>query len=844
MDLPRLPPDHVPRGRLLARLDRLAALTVVAALPGSGKTALVADWARRRREDGDVVAWIDASGPDGTGDELRARVDAAVEAGAGRTTIVVVDNADAADDALCSVVSASPWLHVVVCSRGWHPLVASAWRRGISVDTLTGPDLMMTADELDVIAAGWGHGGRDRLAGVHALTAGWMLPTRMVLDAASVAAGQETASSYLRTSVLAAVSDAVTRTAAMRLALAPSVTPVHLAAVTAAITNDHDDRPPTVDDTLGRLLRAGLLMPGRGRETWEIVPVLRSALAAGYASEAAAEAAEWHRRFAHALWDAGTDLGTAARHARAAEDWVSLVRLWDAAGLGLTVEHADDVVAAYGRLHARVLAEHPALRVPAEVARALLEQPRGVRTPDVIARAVLRAGEPVLRAEGVGRPSHLRVLVRSAGVVADRLDGRYERAIAGAASLDRELTERDRELAPGPWTIDRAWVSHQRARSLLLAGDIAAALDVATSAFATGRDGDRPALTAGIAADIALMHAVGGDTADAAHWLEVHAGYDESGRWASDVARHSIHIAGALLALDRLDRETAELHLAGADEEPEPAELWPFLVLAITQHALLFGDPAAALAVIERHERLDARAAAAGGAATQVLHRCRADAYLALGEVNPAGRVLQDAGRDVPWLRAARARFHLISGDDARAVRVAAAGVRQTTTTTRDRIDLLAVEAAAHEALGDTAAADRAFARVSVLATRLGAVRPYTLIDTDTRELLLKRSGLTLSPNALARVDRARRVFPARADLVLLTDRELAVLYELTRHRSWSGIAAALVVAPSTVKKQILAIYTKLGVHDREAALLRATALGFLPEPEAEPEPPPRGLVT
>ncbi len=55
--VPRLPPRHISRPRLLAELDRVAdvPLTLLAAGPGSGKTVLLSDWVRRISA---RVAWL------------------------------------------------------------------------------------------------------------------------------------------------------------------------------------------------------------------------------------------------------------------------------------------------------------------------------------------------------------------------------------------------------------------------------------------------------------------------------------------------------------------------------------------------------------------------------------------------------------------------------------------------------------------------------------------------------------------------------------------------------------------------------------------------------------------
>ena len=78
-------------------------------------------------------------------------------------------------------------------------------------------------------------------------------------------------------------------------------------------------------------------------------------------------------------------------------------------------------------------------------------------------------------------------------------------------------------------------------------------------------------------------------------------------------------------------------------------------------------------------------------------------------------------------------------------------------------------------------------------------------------------------------------------ELVVLSAREAVVLGAMVEHETLAEVADALVVSPNTVKKQARAVYAKLGVHDRQAALLEAHRLGILPEGAAGP---PRPEVT
>jgi DNA-binding NarL/FixJ family response regulator len=71
-----------------------------------------------------------------------------------------------------------------------------------------------------------------------------------------------------------------------------------------------------------------------------------------------------------------------------------------------------------------------------------------------------------------------------------------------------------------------------------------------------------------------------------------------------------------------------------------------------------------------------------------------------------------------------------------------------------------------------------------------------------------------------------------------LSQRELEVLQLLAAGASNQEIATALVVAPGTVKLYVSHILSKLGVHSRTRAILRARDLGLLPDEHTVPSPP------
>lgn len=73
-----------------------------------------------------------------------------------------------------------------------------------------------------------------------------------------------------------------------------------------------------------------------------------------------------------------------------------------------------------------------------------------------------------------------------------------------------------------------------------------------------------------------------------------------------------------------------------------------------------------------------------------------------------------------------------------------------------------------------------------------------------------------------------RRRRQGAVDRHRLTDAELRVLAELPTHRSLEEIGRALYISRNTVKTHAVAIYRKLGVSGRSAAVERARVLGLV----------------
>jgi LuxR family maltose regulon positive regulatory protein len=138
------------------------------------------------------------------------------------------------------------------------------------------------------------------------------------------------------------------------------------------------------------------------------------------------------------------------------------------------------------------------------------------------------------------------------------------------------------------------------------------------------------------------------------------------------------------------------------------------------------------------------------------------------------------------------------------------------------------VETALAVAADERTRARHALATALALAAPADLIRPFEHADTSVRQLLVDQiGGFGASDGFALRVHRALSV---RADAHgdgPLTGQETVVLRQLTSQRSLDEVAADLRVSVNTVKTHVRAIYAKLGVNNRRAAVITARERGL-----------------
>ena len=305
---------------------------------------------------------------------------------------------------------------------------------------------------------------------------------------------------------------------------------------------------------------------------------------------------------------------------------------------------------------------------------------------------------------------------------------------------------------------------------------------------------------------------------------------DQLGLDDGNLGRADALLPLAVVATERNRLDAAEAHVELAMRIVEEGRRPPLELLAhlqLAQTAAARGDEPASTEAIEQ-----ARAVFPHAASPVVAHIDRVDARLALdrGDLAKAeelwARLPSSATADL-----LAARLCLATGDHAgaRDLLEAMADRMSTTRLTIEHDLLIALASAdterprAHDALHDalTLAQPAGFQRTLVaegppLWRLLESLPAHGRIADYIAEILEAAGSVSLTPTTVTQ--------PGMVDP--LSERELTVLRYLASRLTCAEIARELYLSVNTVRSHVKAVYRKLGVHSRSAAVERGHALG------------------
>jgi LuxR family transcriptional regulator, maltose regulon positive regulatory protein len=756
----------VQRARLHAALDCAVdrPLTLIVGPPGAGKTALLESGVAAGRAPGPVT-WL------APGEPL---------AGAG-PGVLVLDDFHAAPPALQAELRLllrhpDPALRVIVATRADPALPLARLRLQEQLAEIRPADLAFTPAETAALA------GEDAER-VWARTEGWV----------GAVCGKE----HLLDEILASlVPD--DRGFLLRTAVAGVLN----GELADALTGGHGGQR-----RLAALTRAGVpLEPIDRRDEWyRYHPLFAALLCERLRGKHPREPAALHRRAARWHAERGDD-AHAVRHAVDARAWELAARL---AGERWPALLGRGEIGALAPLAAAIppgrLAAHPEL----EVAFASLMLDRG----DAAAAARHLRRAPA----GASRTAvHLRVAMSR---------GRIAPALRAARAQDLDALEPPlRALALTNLGIAELWTGDIKAATRLLERG---------KAVADGTGSSRLALVA-----LSYLAAAAGardDFSRAGHLaLQALALAEEHG-WTATWPAAPAYLVDATVELlgGRLDAAEAALDRAGealADAGEPPLHV----VLALLRSGILGarGDLGAALvAVIDATEALGdwpLRACIRDQLAVR-----EAILLTALGDPAQGERRLAEA-RSLP--AAVELAYMRLADGEAEAARATLApwlgaldGERAGPTVRFHVVDALALDALADHA-GAAAALERALERAEPYGLRHALLAFGCPLEPLLRRQLARgtRHARLAADVATALAGAGRTAPDVETGGASLSARERAVLRYLPTTMSNQDIAAHMCVSVNTTKTHLKAIYRKLGVEDRRAAVARARALKLL----------------
>lgn len=844
---PVIRPDHLARPALVDALERGGDLdlTLVCAPPGSGKTSLLAEWVhagpdiptawvRVDREDADprrfwsaVLAALAALPAVPADSRLRrlvvssgtveldflAELVASLDALPAPVRLVLDDAHHLAGPGVASglltlVRRRRSGIRLVLAGRHDPALPLARMRLEDRLCEIRADRLRFSPDETEALLDRCGVPlAPAQVALLHARTEGWAVGLRLAALSlaghpdpdrflADFSGDERSVADYLVDEVLAGL-EPRQRETLRRVSVAD-----HLPAGLAVELAGHEDAAEVLDDLTAR---TGLLAVTGTRDTrFHIPELLRSYLVADLRRHGPDLARAQHR-LAAAWWSDHGRPAESLAHATAAADpalvtgllhrWAAhLVARGDLAVLGRAVDAVPE-----SDLDADPWLASAAVHVHL------------ARGDDDAVRAALRRAR---RAGPLPKDSD----VAAFRAATERLAG------AGRAAGPREVTPEDPVLA-ALVRVGRAaaGVADQRGRG---------APDDLELAIALARSADLPLLETQALCLLAVAAWIRGDvraaTAAAETGVAAAVEQDRAAAWWATAAR-------AVLAHASLvdGRPHAALRAVAAAEEPAPARRHPAVVYALrcARGAALFdtGERSAGLLELQRaRTELGDAAVPATVSTTGALleHRCAVE----LGHHTAASGV----ERWLAGLDPARPELHLLRGwargstGSHREMRDAVAPLLDEDTRpvlAHSVVEAWLVESRGLLAQGDRSGARRALQTAVAHAEPWGALRPFAFAGAGIRALMVDQLGETGDRAAFATralASRSDTPVPTAGVLGVLSTREREILTRLPSLHSLDDIAGDLAVSVNTVKSHVRAIYGKLGVTTRRAAVLAA----------------------
>ncbi|HET9674993.1 MAG TPA: LuxR C-terminal-related transcriptional regulator [Gaiellaceae bacterium] len=850
-----MPKGYVPRPRLLDLVAKgvEGPVTLVSAHAGTGKSVLIASWARDRED----VAWLTLDRDDNWSPQLWLGMELALERGGALTAdsaaddpvvrlaerlgerktpvVLVLDDVQELESPIVlreleNLLSHAPCsIRFIIATRADPLLGLHRLRLNGGLTEIRAADLAFTREECTELLER-ADLGADQIDVLHARTEGWAAGLR--LAALSLErepepgpfidrfAGDERAvADYLLREILERQTDR-RREFLLRTCIADSLTDD-----LAQLLSGH----PGAGRILAELESENFLVSGHDERggVYRYHALLRDFLRAEVGRVRQNELSTLHKRCARWHWAHGDPL-TAFRHALSGEDW----------------DLADELTA--DAWHIVVFAATPRIRdALLEVPESAMEAHPGLamRVGSVFilhgdrheAERLFALGEQMLDELPEERRRPLEALALTFAMTRARLDGDFERA----AALALEVISAP---AGGRFAVaERARA--QRAIGLANLGTAAVALgDFADAelylqeALGIATDVALDQIALNCLSQLALLECSRGRLRRAAEVAGEAIEFAERRGWLDLMQGLGAHLALGWAYYQWDDLATASRYLARAESV---ARAWGDRTgkvgAAVLQALVLSAEGTAGAAKglrLLRAVRSDLRGWTPPIYLTALLATAESRVLAARGDFDDALGSLDGSSEDA----LVRARLLLARGAPAEALAELEAGAdRLGGDGLPARVEAGVLEAVARHELNDSAGADVAFRNALTLAAPNSYRRAFVDGGPTVRTLLVDQIRHGTDQRALvaeliaALERRAGSVDLTQPQLLEpLSERERAVLRYLPTMMSNAEIASELFLSVNTVKTHLKSIYRKLGTTRRRDAVERARRLELL----------------
>lgn len=813
------------RHKAMATLDTPARLTTVHSFPGSRTDALLRAWAKSGSPRATSAATISRPIREAA-DDIHNLIDS-TESTTKRLVLIFQHSGPAVDPSADSYLLdlLAQYDHVDLIVPTTHRrLEGAAQKYGLTVHTISADDLVFTEGDVHALSSSVGLPA-SVAEKIHHSTAG--IPS-VAMDTIAELALRPLASSGSPEQWRAAAERCADRYLANLTPggrsgrpgiLIEALSIAHLidSEVAAVLTDD-----ATTTEDLVRLEQSGILLTVESSDemprAWTMPAPLRTLLSR---HPTAQDTAHSERMIALAHHHRRTQTPhLALRYAAQAHEWPLAVDIVEESWVSMLAQH----MALLRNILVRIPPEYTQNKVAVQAGLNLFTRngSRSTSMTDGLPRTVETLRQLAATDEGIDR-----LRIGSVQSIMHRVSGDFPAAAELAVRLS-QLSGYILEINPERITDELPVLRLQWGITHQLAGDLTTSSIELNMAYRGREAADTGFVAANAAGSSAMNWAMVGEPTRAQLWLDYQSKHPIPAGWLEQMVQVSGLVARTLLALDRLDVETAGDALATLGEPSQREELWAYIVYARCLHALATGTAFAALVFLRRQRAAHPHRVRAGSAAMPLLTAMEIDLLLACGEGNNASALAQTltTPETHPWTLISVARLHYLTGDYNAALTLC----RELDADQQARYpglhtEALLLEASIHLRMRHPVRAGNCWRCAVTVAEQTGARRPFTTAaDADIDELQkIEHSELVSN----LRTD-IRPVFPPTVPLVVVTEREHAVLSLLATGMGTAEIAKELFVSINTVKTQLRTLYQKIGAHNRHDVVTMAKHLSII----------------